>query len=236
MLCNKPLLNNKCKQLFKMEVSMKTAVLALMIMLLTACKTTNINTVLHHESSTQGIISGSMAWPIDGPVYNPLVFKLRSTDTGQEYSLEVRPSFNIFHGKTEVQFSSNGYGGTTYALALPSGEYEFYNYSMYDLNGTTWSSRNDYSIPFNVSANQTIYLGEIKLHVKSSTDFLGGDVYHGGFWTFADKHKRDLAILSKHQQNLFNENTLVNIPKNKRKFTDLVLLPSEKINHDESEK
>ena len=58
--------------------------------------------------------------------------------------------------------------------ALPEGEYEFYNFSMIMNEREFWYSKQEYSIPFQVSANEITYLGEIMAHPSSEADFLGG--------------------------------------------------------------
>ena len=50
----------------------------------------------------------------------------------------------------------------------------------------------------------------------------------GGYWTFRDQHTRDLAIVKKQQVDLFTRPFEIAVPQKKRKFTDLVFLPSEK--------
>jgi hypothetical protein len=200
------------------------------LILLCGCKATKMYSLEQYNNSNQGVIIGSIDWPSEGPVYSPLKFKFRSTSTGKKYTIEAVPSFNIYSGKTKVQFSDGGYQGTTFAIALPTGEYEFFNYEMEDIDRTRWSSEEDYSIPFNVKANQTSYLGEIKLHVKTTTDFLGGYIFHGGFWTVNDESVRDINIFKKHQPEHSLDDISIDILSQKRKFTRLVLLQNEKIN------
>ena len=66
---------------------------AISILLLSGCKSTKINNIAAELPASHGVITGSMAWPKEGRMYSRLVFKFRSTQSRQEYSLEVRPSF-----------------------------------------------------------------------------------------------------------------------------------------------
>jgi hypothetical protein len=207
---------------------MKLNLILVIIVILTGCKSNKINNLQDAQLASQGIMVGSIAWPKEGRIYSRLLFKFRSTTTNKEYDLEARPTFNIFYGRTDVEFSSPDHEGATFALSIPEGEYEFYNFSMISGEEAFWSSKQDYSIPFSISSNEVTYLGEIRAHVDSRKDFLGGTELLGGFWTIKDEHKRDLTILKNQQSNLLNSKIKTEVPLKKRKFTSLVLLPSER--------
>ncbi|SDM33750.1 hypothetical protein [Polaromonas sp. JS666] len=181
-------------------------------------------------TSTNGILVGSFARSPDGPVYYSQTFYFKNVKTGEVHQIKAQPTFNLYTGKTPDDFSTESSAGAVFVFSLPAGPYTFHNFRLYQANGAfqqNWSSKNDYSIPFEVQPDTVNYVGEIKLDALKGRNFFGMTVPAGGVWLVSDQLGRDLEILQRTRTDIPVSNMVSVIPTRKDVFTPLVVLPSE---------
>ena len=180
--------------------------------------------------SSQGVLIGSFSRNPNAPGYYSQTFYFKNIETQEKHEIKSQQEFNIFSGKTADEFSDDTDAGATFAMKLPAGHYVLYNFSLYRPTGVGYvyhSSKADFAIPFEVHANSTNYLGELKLEGASGKNFFGMTVPAGGVWVISDKQERDVAILRTSMPQLPLERVISVIPTKKEVFTPLVVLPVE---------
>jgi hypothetical protein len=181
-------------------------------------------------TSTNGILVGSFARSRDGPVYYSQTFYFKNVKTGEVHQIKAQPTFNLYTGKTPDDFSTEGSAGAIFAFSIPAGPYAFHNFRLYQANGAfqqNWSSKTDYSIPFEIQPNTVNYVGEIKLDALKGRNFFGMTVPAGGVWLVSDQFDRDVEILKRTRTDIPVSNMVSVIPTKKEVFTPLVVLPGE---------
>jgi hypothetical protein len=179
---------------------------------------------------TNGVLVGSFARSPDGPVYYSQTFYFKNAKTGEVREIKSQPTFNLYTGKTPDDFNTPGSAGAVFVFSLPAGAYTFHNFRLYQANGSfqqNWTSKEDYSIPFEIQANTVNYVGEIKLEGLKGRNFFGMAVPAGGVWLVSDQLDRDMDILKKTRADIPASNTVSIIPTRKDVFTPLVVLPGE---------
>ncbi|MEO7885503.1 MAG: hypothetical protein ABI893_00215 [Polaromonas sp.] len=179
---------------------------------------------------TQGILVGSFARSPDGPVYYSQTFYFKNVKTGEVREIKAQPRFNLYTGKTPDDFDTESSAGAVFVFSLPAGSYSFHNFRLYQANGTyqqNWSSKGDYSIPFEIHPNRVNYVGEIKLDALKGRNFFGMTVPAGGVWVISDQLDRDKEILQRTRTDIPVSNMVSVMPIKKEVFTPLVVLPSE---------
>ena len=99
---------------------------------------------------------------------------------------------------TELDWSDSLWKGIAFRYSLPPGQYEFYNVRFFQ-NGYpatyTVSSKTDFSVPFELTRGETVYLGEIKCFRLMGQNIFGKAVPSSGYFVFSDKSQRDLPTI-----------------------------------------
>jgi hypothetical protein len=88
--------------------------------------------------------------------------------------------------------------GTVEIMKLPPGDYEIYNVEIFENLGmlqTTYSAKNEFSIPFQIKPNETQYLGEF-IAVNLGKKFLDASI-GGAYFILDDKMERDINYIKK---------------------------------------
>ena len=188
-------------------------------------------------NENNGILIGSFSRDPSAPKYYSQTFRFKNVVSGEIHNITSQPTFNMFSGKTPDDFQTPDSNGGIFIFSLPAGKYTFYNFRLYQSNGyvnENWSSREAYSIPFEVNANAVNYIGEIKLLPDVGKNFFGVSVNTGGSWVISDQTERDTKfILLKHP--FISMDKAINIiPTEKEIFTPFVILPSELEMHNKS--
>lgn len=117
---------------------------------------------------------------------------LRNTTTRAEY--RISQSFAFVAGN----YQSRDYKGVLFALALPPGEYEFFNYQIYSTNAayeTRWYSEEEFSLKFEVGPASVTYIGDIRFVPNAGKNVIGMTVAEGGYFIIADESEADLPQL-----------------------------------------
>lgn len=204
-----------------------------LIVILSGCATTHLQPDGVSEKSltaTNGVLVGSFSRAPGSPSYYSQTFYFKSLATGELHQIKSQPVFNMLTGKTPDDFETSESSGAVFSFSLPAGRYSFVNFRLY--NGGTgfeqnWSSKEAYSIPFEVRPNAINYVGEIRLEPIKGRNFFGMAVPAGGVWIISDQRGRDLPILKKIRPGLPQDSVVSVIPTSKEIFTPLVVLPPE---------
>jgi len=186
-------------------------------------------------STTSGILIGSFARNAQARPYYSQTFYFKNATTNEVQDITSQQAFNIFGGKTKDDFNSEVSSGSVFAFTLPAGKYVFHNFRLYQSSGTfsqNWTSKKDYAIPFEVHANATNYVGEIRLDPATGKNIFGMTVPAGGIWVISDQLGRDVELLKKLHPEVPVNGIVKVIPTKKEIFTPLVVLPSESAGHE----
>ena len=94
--------------------------------------------------------------------------------------------------------------GKVVVSRLPPGKYEIYDFSFGGAVGTTtysWSSRNKFSIPFEIRPGEATYIGSLARAPSLGTS-LERTHGAGGFFVISDRSERDLPLARKRHPGL----------------------------------
>lgn len=122
--------------------------------------------------------------------------QLGSKDSGRFYF-----AYDGILGGPPVDVEESNARGTVFVGRLPAGDYELFQINFFINRGqfgtTTFSSREEFSIPFKVEEGKSTYLGEFIAYHTTGKNFFGMTIPGGGYYVVADKSERDMTILSK---------------------------------------
>lgn len=95
--------------------------------------------------------------------------------------------------------------GVVQSFRLPPGDYEIFNFDVF-LNGgmvqKNFASRNEFSIPFRVRANETTYLGNYQANLSMGKNFFGMSMPAGSVFVVTNREKADLELVKKRLPNV----------------------------------
>lgn len=90
--------------------------------------------------------------------------------------------------------------GAVRALQLPAGAYRLANFRIKEVVANRqWKARQDFSIPFTVTANEVTYLGEFLGTGVLGPSFLGVRAIEKPYFLVSDQRARDMPIAEKEQ-------------------------------------
>ena len=211
----------------------------ILTVVLSGCATNSLTPkpiTVNDLNDAKGLFIGSFSRDPKAPKYYSQTFYLKNIETNEVHEIKSQPSFNMFTGKTPDDFNTQESSGALFVQALPAGKYTYHNFRLYQSNGyyeKNWYSEQDYSIPFEVSANQINYAGEIKLVPVMGKNIFNMNIQAGGAWLISDKLERDLPIFTTKYPQISTENFVKVIPESKEIFTPLVILPAEQDQHNQ---
>lgn len=165
------------------------------VLTLTGCATTGPYQITAERPRSSfpteyGVIAGAFTTP-DRWRLGRTAF-VRNVETRKDY--RISQSFAFHAG----DFDHPDRKGVVFAFAVPPGRYEFYNYLIYSTNGayeTRWYSKEDFSVPFDVTPGAVVYLGDIQFVPNTGKNVLGMSVADGGFFRLMDEFDHDLPQL-----------------------------------------
>jgi len=138
-------------------------------------------------NSTEGVVvlsltsSGECGWA--------LFVDIQRTDKPNKHTINMQNTFEDRDWKRksgECPSEKNDYSGTLAILALPPGKYEIFQITGLS-NHHTFYSKNDFSVPFDVSENAVTYLGNAHFFIEQYTYIL--DIF--------DNQDRDLSLFKR---------------------------------------
>ena len=182
-----------------MQAGWRTGLLALICLGLAACaaKAPMPEQLAATDLANQGLVVGSITRPSLKPAFNSYALLFRNIDSKQEY--RVRISADMMSGRYEDDILDQGVAGSKFALLLPPGRYELYNFSLFMMGpagDTTYFAKQDFSVPFAVQAGEIQYIGEFRNKpVTFMHSFMGmeTEMLAGGSWDIYDNSGRDLG-------------------------------------------
>ncbi|GAA4503295.1 hypothetical protein [Pseudaeromonas paramecii] len=183
-----------------MRSGWRTGLLALICLGLVACatKAPMPEQLAATDLANQGLVVGSITRPPLKPAFNSYALLFRNIDSKQEY--RVRISADMMSGRYEDDILDQGVAGSKFALLLPPGRYELYNFSLFMMDpaggDTTYFAKQDFSVPFAVQAGEIQYIGEFRNKpVTYIRSFMGmeAEILAGGSWDIYDNSGRDLG-------------------------------------------
>lgn len=119
----------------------------------------------------------------------------REVSTNEKLTFYFTP--NAPYGE-RIDFREARFDASVFAFEIPDGRYEISNFELLAIGlygaTRTLSARNDFSIPFDIKAGQTTYLGEFIAVNVLGRNFLGMQVVAGSYWEVSDQQARDIAV------------------------------------------
>jgi hypothetical protein len=144
------------------------------------------------QSDAKGWIVVSLSQ--DSSIFTVILVIRAYDDPGQKH--EVGMSLSSF--ASDQQKWSEGSEGYVRALQLPAGTYRLANFELKEvIANRRWSARNDFSIPFTVTANEVTYLGEFLGTGVLGKPFLGVRAIEKPYFLVSDQRTRDMPIAEK---------------------------------------
>lgn len=108
-------------------------------------------------------------------------------------------SNTIFDKDASYDVRDEKLSARTFDLALPIGDYEFYQYDMSSDTGmsqTRFFARQPFSQPFSVKKGESIYLGQFLARGDWGRSLLGLKVPAAAYFEVTDQYERDMGLLS----------------------------------------
>lgn len=121
----------------------------------------------------------------------------RNMDTKKPYRFIYFPLTDVYDQGTE--YKNENEAGTVEAIYLKPGKYELYQFFMTKsfLGMLTTLSREDFSIPFEIIAGETTYLGNYQANKIVREDEFGYLVEVGGFFVVSDRMAEEIEAAKK---------------------------------------
>jgi hypothetical protein len=152
------------------------------------------------DLQTQGLITGSVTRTTDTIAFNSYRLMFRNIDTGSTFRIYV--TADPMDGTYQDDIIEPASRGSHFALLLPPGRYELYDYTLSaEQPGGTFvvKPKSEFSIPFLVERGKIHYIGDFNCQSHTSIqESLGFKFTHitGGTWTMQDRSARDLAAMA----------------------------------------
>ncbi len=119
-------------------------------------------------------------------------------------------------GNTPLQISDDRFKGTTFAMRLVPGEYEMYQIDFFYNRGQfgtdSFYAEEDFSMPFVVHKDESIYIGEYLAIPVHGKNFFGMPIPGGGFFVISDQRGRDFEVLQATLPDLKADEILAKVP------------------------
>jgi hypothetical protein len=103
---------------------------------------------------------------------------------------------NMFYSRTP-DYKAPDEAGVVEIATLPPGDYELVNFDVFLNAGmvqTNYSSRKEFSIPFQVQSKQVVYLGNYQANAIRGRNIFGMRVAGGAYFVVEDRMSRDLGF------------------------------------------
>jgi hypothetical protein len=142
-----------------------------------------------------GTVVGSIGLVDKGTFYQRYALLARNLDGGEK--VEFRYTHDGFE-VTKVDFREGSREAALIALRLPEGRYAIEGYEFIGMslqfNQTRTPAPAPFSLPFEVKAGRTTYIGEYMVVPVLSWRFLGARGVREFVWEVGDRRERDLAL------------------------------------------
>lgn len=150
---------------------MKNLIIILSISTVLGCASNPIKLAPQTYSidSKNGVIAGTISI-IDGrPKFNSYDFYYRELRQKKQHRITIKPDQGGFTMVLKPDYSLGDTLVFQYIMEHPPGQYEFFNYSLFNNMGfiqTTKRERTGFSIPFQIQSGKIAYLGDMIINTK----------------------------------------------------------------------
>ena len=152
-------------------LKMKYLIIALGTLFLYSCASNPIKsapTSFTKESKT-GAISGTISIIEGKPRFNSYDFYYRQINQKEQHRITIKPDQGGFKMVLKPDYTVGDTLVFQYLFEHPPGQYEFFNYSLFNNLGYSQSTKRErkgFSIPFSVKEGQITYLGDMVINTK----------------------------------------------------------------------
>lgn len=123
----------------------------------------------YSKSNKNGLIAGTISI-IDGkPKFNSYDFYYRELGQKKQHRITIKPDQGGFTMVLKPDYSKGDTLVFQYIMEHPPGNYEFFNYSLFNNMGyiqSTKKERKGFSIPFTITSGEIAYLGDMVINTK----------------------------------------------------------------------
>jgi hypothetical protein len=159
-----------------------------------------------------GFMIGSFSRNKSAEQFNGYSFYFRDLDNKKSKRIYMAPEA-VYKIKFKDDFSNNKVGGALFGFVLPEGNYEFYNFNLFNQGGiyqSDTSAKHDFSIPFTINSNKINYVGEIKFSATPS------------IFSMSNQKDRDLPLFKKKFPDLDWNKLVICVPDRGKVVPELV--------------
>jgi hypothetical protein len=122
---------------------------------------------------------------------------------------------NMLEGR-KLDIDNGSETGIVDVRSLPPGEYEIFNFRVFYNGGTvqkSFSSKQDFSIPFSIQPGRATYIGEFIAVGVQGQNIFGFSIPDGAYFTVSERGERDIAIARQKHPSLGEVQSTVVDPK-----------------------
>lgn len=161
-----------------------------------------------------GVIIGSLSRANAAAIYDIWSISLRSKDSNIEQDINIRgkASTTAPFVAYDFDYKEKQYSGNLFAYVVPAGEYEFYNYRLFQTRGAfsrNWHPENEFSMPIKVKSGAINYIGEYSATKEH-------------YWEVTNNQTRDIALFKAKYPNLDWSNLIIALPKESNEISVLI--------------
>jgi len=123
----------------------------------------------YSKSNKNGLIAGTISI-IDGkPKFNSYDFYYRELGQKKQHRITIKPDQGGFTMVLKPDYTKGDTLVFQYIMEHPPGNYEFFNYSLFNNMGYIQSTKKEkkgFSIPFTIASGEIAYLGDMVINTK----------------------------------------------------------------------
>jgi len=174
--------------------------LALVVTLLAGCATTSsISTEYAGPDGGQVVVGIGAA---KGTNYGSYSLYFRSLDA-QAQAGGPKPSGRFVYFQDNPfslqkrDYDTSAENGVVFVASLPPGRYEIFNFNVFlnaGMTQTSFGSRTDFSIPFEVKPGKAVYLGNFQANGVRGQNIFGMSIAAGAFFVVDSRLQADIAL------------------------------------------
>ena len=192
-------LRNRRKSPMKYQIALRYVLPLAVIILLSGCSIPALiaRTTLDSEISTseRGHLVGSIgSTEIPGYGWYEIYFHSKDKKIRGYIVLNATPTAKDL--ASQLDWSVPNWKGIAFDVPLPPGEYEFSGMHL-GQSQSQYQRTSNFSVPFRIDRNESLYVGEIKCHPSLVPRFPKSDRYvpSGGYLSITDESARDIPVI-----------------------------------------
>jgi len=192
-------LHNLCKPPVKYPIALRYFLPLTLIILLSGCTIPTLiaQTTLDSEigTSERGHLVGTIG-STELPGYGWYQVYFHSKDKKIRGYIVLNASRAATDRASQLDWNVPNWKGIAFDVPLPPGEYEFSGMHL-GQSQSPYQLTSNFSVPFRIDRNESLYVGEIKCHPSLVPRFAKSDRYvpSGGFFSITDESARDVPVI-----------------------------------------